>query len=394
MPKNSFYINTLDLPCFDDMYQFSRITSLSTRVLYCLSKKNYKYYKVFTISKKSGGHRIISAPSYSMKMLQKWILHSILNKIVPSKKAMAFRKGCNYGCKINAKHHLGSLYGLSIDLKDFFPSITSNKVYCLFKNIGYNNFAATILTNICTINNALPQGGVCSPALSNLVGITLDNRLTGICEKRGIKYTRYADDMYFSCDNKGHLKKLFPIFKSIIEDEGFEINNDKVHYYSPARRTTITGITIAKVPGMDTFELKAKKQLKREVRAKIHKAIVTGDYSEKDKIKGIISYIDYIEREIRDYKEEMKEYIQNCVDKVKYFRELVKEYNENLFYNDLPMISAINSNFLDDAYMELYDIISDRTSYLQKRGLPDICDYNDFPEFTIEDLNDSDILPF
>ena len=124
---------------------------------------------------------------------------------------MAFRKGKDYGHKQNALYHSNTLYGLALDLKDFFPSITASKVYTIFSSLGYNNFAATILTNLCTLDGKLPQGSACSPALSNIICITLDKRLIGLCEKRGIRYSRYADDMYFSCDDKALLLKNFPI---------------------------------------------------------------------------------------------------------------------------------------------------------------------------------------
>ena len=48
-------------------------------------------------------------------------------------------------------------------------------------------------------------------------------RLKGLCSKRDVLYTRYANDITFSCDNKITLKKLRPIVKKIIEDEGFDI---------------------------------------------------------------------------------------------------------------------------------------------------------------------------
>ena len=144
---------------------------------------------------------------------------------------MAFRKGKDYGHKQNALYHSNTLYGLALDLKDFFPSITASKVYTIFSSLGYNNFAATILTNLCTLDGKLPQGSACSPALSNIICITLDKRLIGLCEKRGIRYSRYADDMYFSCDDKALLLKNFPIITKIIEDEDFNINEKKTHFH-------------------------------------------------------------------------------------------------------------------------------------------------------------------
>lgn len=183
-------MNSLSLPRFSTIDELAKLTGLSTRLLYCLSMRTSNYYRHTAIPKRNGTARQINIPSYTLNILQRWILVNILNKISPSNRAMAFRRGAQYGNKQNARYHSQTLYGVAIDLKDFFPSITAEKVYTLFSNIGYDNFAATILTNICTLDNKLPQGSVCSPAISNIVCITLDKRLIGLCEKRGIRFTR------------------------------------------------------------------------------------------------------------------------------------------------------------------------------------------------------------
>ncbi len=96
---------------------------------------------------------------------------------------------------------------MKIDLKDFFHSIDKSKIFYLFKGIGYNSLVSNILTNLCTYEERVPQGAITSPVISNLVCKKLDYRLSGVASKRGISYTRYADDMYFSCDDEVLLRK-------------------------------------------------------------------------------------------------------------------------------------------------------------------------------------------
>lgn len=157
--NNSLIINSLGFPQIDDIHDLSKQIRLSTRLLYCLSMQTKSYYKSHEIFKKDKSPRKVYAPSYTLYIVQKWILKNILNKVQPSQRAMAFRVGNKYGCKANAKFHIGTLYGLSIDLKDFFPSIKADKIFTVFQNLGYNNLSATILTNLCSLNNELPQGG-------------------------------------------------------------------------------------------------------------------------------------------------------------------------------------------------------------------------------------------
>ena len=135
-------MNSLKLTYFETIEELSELTTLSTQLLYCLSTKTSKYYMIKKIPKKNGGLRELSIPSYTLRIVQRWILTEILNKILPSDRAMAFRKGKDFGHKQNAFYHANTLYGLSIDIKDFFPSITVNKVYTIFSTLGYNSFAA------------------------------------------------------------------------------------------------------------------------------------------------------------------------------------------------------------------------------------------------------------
>ena len=51
----------------------------------------------------------------------------------------------------------------------------------------------------------------------------MDIRIAGYCNKRDITYTRYADDLIFSCDNRDMLRKIYGMIKKIVEDEGFVV---------------------------------------------------------------------------------------------------------------------------------------------------------------------------
>lgn len=378
-------MNSLNLPHFETIEELSELTRLSTRLLYCLSTKTNDYYKTKLIPKRNGNFREISIPAYTLHIVQRWILVEILNKILPSDRAMAFRKGKNFGHKQNAYYHADTLYGLAIDLKDFFPSITANKVYTIFSSLGYNEFASTILTNLCTLEGKLPQGSSCSPAISNIICITLDKRLIGLCEKRGIRYSRYADDMYFSCDDKILLLKNLPIITKIIEDEGFILNKKKLHFHTPSNKKQITGITVSPTNIENYVELKAPRKLKQKIRAEIFTCLISGQYQNKEHILGEIAYVDFIEKENKSkYLERMKTYIGKQVAKIQLFPELVLAYNDNKFFKDLP--SAVSTDISVDTEEEfefLEYLFEERKRFLQKNGIEDICKYSNWPNIII-----------
>ena len=379
--QNLLLIEALGLPRFSTIDELSKLTGLSTRLLYCLSMKTENYYRTKFIKKRSGGERELSIPSYTLHIVQRWILVNILSKLVPTNQAMAFRRGKDFGNKQNAIRHGNTLYGLSVDLTDFFPSVTADKVYTIFSGIGYNPFAATILTNLCTLHNVLPQGSACSPAISNLVCINLDKRLAGMCEKRGIIYTRYADDMYFSCDDKALLLRCFPVFRHIIGSEGFQINEHKVHFHTPSNRKRITGITIVQQKNDETFELKAPKDIKRKIRAEIFRCIMTGDYENQDHICGEIAYVCYVEKgNSVSFLENLKSYVAKIANRIVWFPELVEAYNSHLFFKDSPQKQVEDVKINDEEDIFFYeDILAKRSEYIRKLGINDICTYDAWP---------------
>lgn len=356
-------LEALSLPVFEDLRGFSNYIGVSETIIYLLTEKTSKYYRKFIIPKKNGGQREILAPSYSLKLVQKWILQEILNKLPISDVAFAYKKGNGLGIKKNAEMHKNGLYLLEMDFRDFFPSISRDKVFYLFRNIGYNTFISNILANLCTHENVLPQGGVCSPCLSNIVCYRLDKRLKSLCLKREIVYSRYADDLTFSCDNKLTLIRSYKLIEKIINQEDFKLNAQKTRYLSPSSHKVITGITV------DNANLKAKKELKKFVRAAIFRSIVSKDYSQNDKIRGLISYIDSIEK---GYTNKTIKYVNSLRIKSDFtnFADIVEEFNKNKLYKEVPnMVDQSKPIYEEDEEEFLADIVSYRMDYLRRNNL-------------------------
>ncbi|EAT5390740.1 RNA-directed DNA polymerase, partial [Salmonella enterica] len=101
-----------------------------------------------------------------------------------------------------------------------------------------------ILTSFCTKGGYLPQGAPTSPALSNLVCLRLDHRISTYCKKRALTYTRYADDLCISGNKILILQKASYLIKDIICDEGFIINSKKEKFLGPKVRREVTGLTV------------------------------------------------------------------------------------------------------------------------------------------------------
>lgn len=329
--SNKVIIDSLHLPmltCFEDIVREVR---LSGKLVYWVTKKDAEgKYKTFYIDKKDGTKREINAPSLSVKIFQKWILENILYRISASQYSYGFERGRRKGSPLVhcAEMHKNSLYVLKMDLKNFYPSIKQERVFFEFRNKGYNDEVSSLLTNACVRDDKLPQGAVTSAYLANLICRKLDARIAGYCNKRNIVYTRYADDLTFSCDDRDLLKRIFGTIKKIVENEGFLLNENKTIFMTPKGHKKVLGVTI------NDNLIKAPKELKRIIRAVLHYEVSTGDYSMNDKVRGYIAYIDSIEN---NYKNKCISYlIKLSQSTLSLFPDIVEAYNNNKIFKELP----------------------------------------------------------
>jgi len=300
-------LNMLGLPVIQSLDDFSIATHISKYTIYKLSHHSDKYYKTYEIPKKSGGKRIICQPSKKLKGLQSWILINILNKIQVSPSCKGFRIGSS--TLDNALPHIGANTILNIDLKDFFPTITAKQVYNVFKAIGYNKLIATVFTKICTFKERLPQGSPCSPMLANLTAWNLDLRIQGFVGKRGIKYTRYADDLSFSGLNPINVVKIIPMIKIISDDENFVINHKKTRIASSARAKKVTGLVV------NEDSVGIGKQKYKELRAKIHHLTLPTEQTNEKLLYHVSGWLSYLNSVDKERLKKVKKYISELTKK-------------------------------------------------------------------------------
>lgn len=243
------------------------------------------HYARFTIPKSDGTERIISAPKPRLKALQHKILHEILGHLPIHGAAHGFVPGRSIATHANL--HAKQDIVVKMDLKDFFPTLTFPRVKGLFRKIGYPEQVAVILALLCTeptrvdvehknqtyhvalTHRALPQGAPTSPAITNLICLRLDRRMSGLARKHGWKYSRYADDLVFSTSqNKPDIKQLLTLSRNIIRSEGFLVHPNKTHVMRQGNRQKVTGL-IVNESAQDTLSRPPRKLI-RQVRAAIH----------------------------------------------------------------------------------------------------------------------------
>jgi RNA-directed DNA polymerase len=272
------YIKSLlpqNLPIIFETEHLSLLLGRTSSYLKSVTFSSDAHYRSFKIKKRSGGNRDIDVPFPALLECQYWIYENILSKIKLNYCAHGFAK--KKSIVTNAKIHLNQSELLKIDLEEFFPSISKNRIIAMFYRFGYPSEVAFSLASFCCLNECLPQGAPTSPVISNIIAMKLDNRILAFAKKFKLKYTRYADDLAISGDQLP--AKFIDYITKIIEDEGFKVNTSKTQLHKKKGKRILTGISIG------TDKLKAPRDYKRKLFQEIHYINKFGLYSHVTKKK-------------------------------------------------------------------------------------------------------------
>jgi len=199
-----------------------------------------KLYRSHRIRKANGTLRTLHVPQGQLKLLQQKINRHILESVEPL--------GCVHGgvrgrsVITNAQRHVGKAIVFSVDVKDFFPSVSPQIVRSIFEALGFRSEAANLLVQATTWDGQLPQGAPTSSAIANLSMTRVDVRLEGLAVAQGFDYTRYVDDLTFSGPQQ--LKKFRGLIQRILKEEGFKVNPDKIFTMHSGMRQVVTKIVV------------------------------------------------------------------------------------------------------------------------------------------------------
>jgi retron-type reverse transcriptase len=215
---------------------------------YILVSKDSRYSEI-QLPKKNGSKRKIHAPDKYLKLVQKVCLELLyiltLHKI---------RKSCHgfiSGKSIltNARSHINKNIVCNFDISNFFPSISFRRVKSTLSgnSLGINSKQEEFLffiANISTYKGFLPQGSPLSPYIANLVTISLDSKFENFARNKNYKYTRYADDITISTNDKIEIKKIGKTVERILKSEGFTLNKEKSRLHKKNQRQSVTGVIV------------------------------------------------------------------------------------------------------------------------------------------------------
>ena len=251
-------------------------TGLSSQDLATIVRTAPRRYKVFYIPKRSGGLREIAQPARELKYIQRVLVSKVLAELPVHIAAMAYRKGRSI--RDNALMHAGDTPILKMDFEDFFPSIRSNDWQSYCRRTGILDSLDIELSSRILFRKAprervlrLSIGAPSSPALSNALMFEFDESISAEADKRGISYTRYADDLTFSGQRIGMLKDMTGVVSRVVRNTPsprLKLNASKTTFITLARRRVVTGLTLANGGGTGIG-----RDSRRLISAKVHHAV-------------------------------------------------------------------------------------------------------------------------
>ncbi|EKB00831.1 retron Ec67 family RNA-directed DNA polymerase/endonuclease [Proteus mirabilis] len=375
-----------------------------TRVVYIRNTDNL--YTDFSIKKKNGTNRIISAPDSELKEIQSKLSKLLQDCLDDIRESLKLNNTISHGFErkksiiTNAEKHKRRKWILNLDLSNFFDEFNFGRVRGYFlknKNFSLDETICNLIAKIACYKNRLPQGSPCSPVITNLILLSLDQRLNKICKSVGCTYTRYADDITISTN-----KSFFPTkivtsydnesivlnkkFLKEITSSGFSLNEDKIRLHNKTYRQEVTGLTVNQFVNVNA-------KYARKVRAMTHSLFINGIFHLVDKktreiragtineLAGMLGFIDSLDKHnnknIRDrtlqYSNKDKKLEHNKREKL-YANFL---YYKAFYANTRPMIITEGKTDITYLRVALNSLAGSYPSLIEKKlvGSDSICDY-------------------
>jgi RNA-directed DNA polymerase len=259
-------------------------------------------YRVFKIPKRTMGFRIIAQPTKQLKEYQRIFLK---NADLPIHQcATAYRSGKSI--KDNAFVHRKNPYLLRLDLENFFNSLDTN----LFWNIWEKHFTSSPISfddkrqieqllfwrpsRKKSGKLILSVGAPTSPYISNFCFVFFDEMLEKICLEREITYTRYADDLIFSTNQRGNLFNIPKEVEKLLHmnfGKKLILNQGKTIFSSKAHNRHITGLTIT-----NDNKLSIGRERKRYIKHLVHQYVCSSLESEDiEHLRGLLAFVKHVE---------------------------------------------------------------------------------------------------
>ena len=235
----------MNRPCFKGrpiatLDALARALHFSPRQLrWAIERADTLYRHTKPIAKSDGSVRQTYDPAAPLKNIQRRINRNIFNRVMfPTYLQGGIRDRNNpRHCIANAKLHSGATIVINEDISSFFPSITKQQVRDIWQNLfHFPPEIAEALTILTTYQGILPQGAPTSSYLANLVLWRQEPELVTNLAARGIRYSRYVDDITLSSKRfLNNHKRVFDLVKDFGTSESPKSTRSSTTHWCPGR---------------------------------------------------------------------------------------------------------------------------------------------------------------
>jgi group II intron reverse transcriptase/maturase len=201
------------------------------------------------IPKPDGGVRLLGIPTVTDRLIQQALLQILTPIFDPifSNSSFGFRPGRSAHQAVKQAQgyiEAGYRYTVDLDLEKFFDKVNHDILMArvahkvidkrVLKLIRAYLQAGILLNGVCLRSEeGTPQGGPLSPLLANVILDDLDKEL----ERRGHKFTRYADDCNVYVKSKRAGERVMESVKRFVEERlKLKVNVQKSAVDRPWRR--------------------------------------------------------------------------------------------------------------------------------------------------------------
>lgn len=244
----------------ENLAESLRLSSTELKAIAALADRSYRRVEL-----EPGNTREVFSAKPRLKEIQKRIKFAILMRVSFPNYLTGSLKGRDY--ITNAQLHTGARVLICEDVTKFFPSVSAEKVFDIWRHFfGFSDQVAQLLTRLTTKAGSLPQGASTSSYLANLVFWRDEPLLQAKLAAHGITYSRYVDDISMSC--KGNLspeeiERVVADVYGMLRRNKLSAKRTKHDMYTSSEQMIVTKVLVNAKPSV-------KRHRRAAIRTQVH----------------------------------------------------------------------------------------------------------------------------
>jgi RNA-directed DNA polymerase len=249
-----------------------------------ISSNTSTYYRCFTLTTNKGKQREVAQCFGELAKIQKQ-LQGLLRRIeLPT---YLYSKRLS-SIKLNANHHKDNQYVFTIDLKNFYPSCSTERLASsLTYHFKQTGDVARLIAELLTMNGKIPQGSTTSANTAFISNKSMFDEIDSLCSEENMKFSVFVDDLTISSPtpiNQDLRDKII----GIIRKNEMPISYKKIKFFKKNQPKHITGLVT--LNGQVRMENKKYKKLFKEL---------LPNTSNKNSAVGLYRYIRQTDRNLK-----------------------------------------------------------------------------------------------